>query len=145
MQKHHLDQYDTNNLSQVVFVEHLGTVICVPGDIEQKGWVALLKEEPTIKDWLRKTNVFIASHHGRENGYHADVFTYCKPECIIISDKGIVHETQKDMSALYGTHVTGNGVPFNGNLRKILTTRNDGHLWLQLLPVGSRTYRNFGD
>jgi len=144
LQKHHLGEHDTNNLSQVVFIEHHGTVICIPGDIEKKGWETLLVQEPTIKDWLKRTNVFIASHHGRENGYHADIFTYCNPECIVISDKGIVHDTQKDMSALYGTHVVGSGIYLNGSInRKVLTTRNDGHLWIQLLPGGSRTYRNF--
>ncbi len=146
LQKEHLDSYDTNNLSQIVFVEHQGTVICVSGDLEEKGWKALLIAEPDLKTWLSRTNVFIASHHGRENGYHPDVFTHCKPECIVISDKDIIHNTQEDMSSTYADHVAGNGVLFNGdvsNVRKVLTTRNDGHLYIQLLPGGTRVYGKF--
>ena len=146
LEKTDLPKHDTNNLSQVVFVEHHGTVICISGDMEESGWKILLAKQPAIKEWLKKTNVFIASHHGRENGYCPDVFSHCKPECILISDKGIVHETQRDMSALYGTHVIGNGIPFKNDLsnkRKVLTTRSDGHLYLQLLPYGTRAYHNF--
>ena len=146
LQKAHLDSYDTNNLSQIVFIEHQGTVVCVSGDLEEKGWKALLAAEPEVKTWLARTNIFIASHHGRENGYHPDVFLHCKPECIVISDKDIIHETQEDMSSVYAGHVAGNGVRFNGDTasaRKVLTTRSDGHLYIQLLPGGGRAYSNF--
>lgn len=143
LEKHDLESHDTNNLSQVVFIEHNGTTICVSGDLEEKGWIALLQKNPSIKDWLKKTNVFVASHHGRENGYCADVFSYCKPECVIISDKGIVHDTQRDMASVYGSHVIGQGVPINNRIRKVLTTRDDGHLLIQLHPYSTRIYKNF--
>lgn len=136
----------TNNLSQVIFIEQHGTVVCVSGDLEEEGWKLLLKNEQEIKIWLGRTNVFIASHHGRNNGYYPAVFLYCRPECIIISDKGIMHDTQKDMSAVYGNHVVGGGVIFNGNFlnkRKVLTTRDSGHLWIQLLTGGERVYKSF--
>ncbi len=143
LEKSDLESHDTNNLSQVVFIEHNGTVICISGDLEEKGWVKLLLKYPTVKDWLRRTNIFIASHHGRENGYCAEIFSYCAPECIVISDKGIVHDTQKDMASVYGSHVTGMGVAINSRLRKVLTTRDDGHIWIQLHPESTRVYNNF--
>ena len=147
LQKGHLgDSYDTNNLSQIIFIEHQGTVVCVSGDIESKGWQALLTAEPDIKNWLARTNIFVAAHHGRDNGYHSDVFVHCKPECIVISDKDIIHETQEDMRAVYARHVQGSGVAFNDNAsspKKVLTTRDEGHLYIQLLPGGTRTYSNF--
>lgn len=146
LDKEHLETPDTNNLSQIVFIEHNGTVVCVSGDLEEKGWKTILEKQPEIKNWLSKTNIFIASHHGRDNGYCSDVFNYCKPECIIISDKGIVHDTQKDMASVYGNHIQGDGIIFNGDLvnkKKVLTTRNSGHLYLQLLPMGTRNYSNF--
>lgn len=136
----------TNNLSQVVFIEYLGTVICISGDLEVAGWEKLFATKPAVTTWLARTNIFIASHHGRTNGYSPKVFDYCKPECIIISDKGIVHETQRNMSAVYGGHVAGDGVFYNDdafNKRKVLTTRDSGHLWVQLLTGGVRTYWNF--
>lgn len=143
LEKSDLENHDTNNLSQVVFVEHHGTTVCISGDLELKGWTALIQKHPTIKDYLAKTNVFVASHHGRENGYCPDVFSHCAPECIVISDKGIVHDTQRDMASLYGNHVNGQGVSMNDRTRKVLTTRDDGHLWLQLHPGSIRIYRNF--
>lgn len=146
LQKEHLDKVDTNNLSQVIFIEHYDTVVCVSGDLEEKGWQTLLQANPVIKDWLKRTNIFIASHHGRENGYCPDVFSHCKPECIIISDKGIIHDTQKNMSAVYGTHVSTNGIKLGVNSsepRKVLTTRDDGHIYIQLMTGGTRLYNTF--
>ena len=145
LQKGDLESHDTNNLSQIVFIEYNNSVICISGDLEEKGWKALLEKQPGIKTWLARTNIFIASHHGRDNGYCPEIFSYCKPECIIISDKGIMHDTQRNMSSVYGEHVAGAGVYFNNNLskRKVLTTRDDGHIWVQLHPGGSRIYRNF--
>ncbi len=146
LQKEDLESHDTNNLSQIVFIEHNDSVICISGDLEEKGWKTLLEKQPGIKTWLARTNIFIASHHGRDNGYYPEIFSYCKPECIIISDKGIIHDTQRNMSSVYGEHVTGTGVSFNDDLsnkRKVLTTRDDGHIWVQLHPGGNRIYRNF--
>jgi beta-lactamase superfamily II metal-dependent hydrolase len=147
LEKSDLENYDTNNLSQVVFIEHNGTVICIPGDIEEIGWKMLLKKHPEIKDWLKKTNILVASHHGRENGYCSDIFSHCGPECVIISDKWVIHDTQEDMCSVYGRCVKGDGISFLGDnsaqKRKVLTTRNDGHVFIQLFPGGSRYYSTF--
>lgn len=143
LEKSDLDTHDTNNLSQVVFIEDKGTVICISGDLEQKGWLKLIEKFPKVKEWLRKTDVFVASHHGRENGYCPDTFSHCTPECIVISDKGIIHDTQRDMASFYSNHVSGSGVYLNGRSRKVLTTRDDGHLWIQLHPNSTRVYNNF--
>lgn len=143
LEKYDIENHDTNNLSQVVFIEHHGTTVCISGDLELKGWTALIKKYPIINDWLKKTNVFVASHHGRENGYCPDVFANCAPECVVISDKGIVHDTQKDMASLYGSHVSGQGVSINNRTRKVLTTRDDGHLWLEIHPGPARIYKSF--
>lgn len=146
LEKDHLDAHDTNNLSQVVFIEHNGSVICISGDLEEKGWAALLEKQLGVKNWLAKTDVFVASHHGRNNGYYPEIFLHCKPECIIISDKGIVHDTQKDMASVYGKHINGDGVALNNksdSKRKVITTRDDGHIYIQLFPGGVRVYSNF--
>jgi beta-lactamase superfamily II metal-dependent hydrolase len=146
LEKTHLENPNANNLSQVVFIEQYGTTICVSGDLEEKGWKTLLEKQPDIKIWLAKTNIFIASHHGRNNGYYPDIFNYCKPECIVISDKGIIHDTQKDMASVYGNHIQGSGIIFDGNSvnrRKVLTTRDSGHIYIQLFPNGIRNYSCF--
>lgn len=113
---------DTNNLSLVSFVHYDGMGVVFTGDLETAGWQNLLKE-PSFCAHLRRVNVFIASHHGRVNGYCEDVFNYCSPEIVLISDKEIVHETQK---LTYANKATG--IPWNGGpeRRFVFTTRSDG-------------------
>lgn len=135
---------DTNNLSQIVFVSYAGSIICISGDVEEAGWKRLLLNEQA-KAWLQATRVLVAAHHGRENGYAKEIFDHCSPECVIFSDKETVHGTQEGMAQLYSNHVIGDGISFirEGSVqsRKVLTTRNDGHLWLRFHPDGRREYK----
>lgn len=118
---------DTNNLSLVSFIHYDGIGIIFPGDIEKAGWQELLKNT-SFCNHLCRTNIFVASHHGRVNGYCEDVFNYCKPDIVIISDKEITHETQKQT---YAKHVSG--VLWNGGPEKryVLTTRSDGMIHIK--------------
>ena len=109
--------------------------MCVPGDLEQEGWKKILKKEGVIEK-LKSTNVLIASHHGRENGYYPEVFNYCKPECIIISDGGIEYDTQKNMPSVYAQHVKY-GINFRGTSRRVLTTRKYGDLLINIDHFGT--------
>lgn len=113
---------DTNNLSLVTFIHYDNFGVVFPGDLEKSGWQELLKNG-SLRANLQKVNIFVASHHGREGGYCEDVFNYCKPEIVIISDKEIVHDTQKQ---LYQKHASG--IPWNNGetTRYVLTTRSDG-------------------
>jgi len=98
----------------------------------------LLKDE--VRKHLSTTNVIIAPHHGRENGYHEAIFAHCKPEVIVISDKEIMHGTQDGMAQKYSNHVTGQGIYYNGVQRRVLTTRTDGHILINFGLDGSREY-----
>jgi len=113
---------DTNNLSLVAFVHYDSMGIIFPGDLEKAGWQELLKSDD-FRNHLRRVNIFVASHHGREGGYCEEVFNFCAPDIVIISDKEIIHETQKNN---YSKHAKG--IPFNGGpeIRYVLTTRSDG-------------------
>lgn len=115
---------DTNNISLVTFLECNGKKFILPGDIELRGWLALLRRDDFTAE-LVGGNVFIASHHGRESGYCKEVFDICKPEVIIFSDSPVFHATQ-EMSQIYGNHATG--INFNGSIRYVLSTRRDGTL-----------------
>lgn len=72
---------DTNNLSLVVFVKFGGFSMMFPGDLEKTGWRALLLD-PAFRAELAGTDVLMASHHGRENGFCEDVFEHLKPRCV---------------------------------------------------------------
>lgn len=114
---------DINNLSLVTFLFQGGLRIIFSGDLEEAGWRLLLTNK-NFCSCLSRVNVFVASHHGRRNGFYANVFQYCKPDVIVFSDSSIVHETQQT-AGLY--HPYASGVMFaDNNKRHVLTTRNNG-------------------
>ena len=116
---------DANNLSLLVFMKMENTTFLLTGDLERPGWLSLLKKQ-RVQTLLGHVDYFIASHHGRENGYCKEVFKYCNPKAIIFSDASISYDTQK-MSSTYGQHASG--ISFSGQRRKVLTTRNDGSIF----------------
>lgn len=125
---------ETNNLSVVTFVRYGQCGIMFPGDLETAGWQGFLSNQIFL-DCLRRTNILVASHHGREGGYCENIFAYCSPHAVIISDKAIVHGTQDH--DLYSRHCSG--LNFGGTLRKVLTTRNDGKITIDVPPIGNYT------
>ncbi len=108
----------------VTFIKVGALKVIVPGDLEASGWRSHLKNA-SFRNALESVDVFVASHHGRESGYCREVFDYCKPSVIVISDGPKQFATQ-EMVNTYATHVSG--VRFNGQLRKVLTTRSDGSI-----------------
>lgn len=114
---------DTNNLSLVLFLHAPGLSIIFPGDLEKAGWASLL-QRTDFRENLSRVNIFVASHHGRESGYVKEVFDFCKPNIVIISDEAKKYDTQE---INYGNHAKG--IPWNQTeVRKVLTTRKDGKI-----------------
>ncbi len=126
---------DTNNLSIITFISYGGIGVMFPGDLESAGWKEFLKN-PTFINCLRQTKIFIASHHGRIGGYNAEVFSFCSPDVIIISDKSVEHDTQEHNS--YQQHASGLNFG-DGTIRKVLTTRNDGKITIDIPTAGNYT------
>lgn len=126
------DFTDTNNLSLLIFLVIRDMTVVLPGDLERAGWLALL-QNPDVCDLLRRVDIFVASHHGRETGYCREVFYYCKPSLIVMSDGPVEYDTQR-MAAAYAQHARGSW--FNGasgrEWRKVVTTRRDGHVRWEL-------------
>ena len=121
---------DTNNLSLVVFIEFHGFKIVFPGDLAREGWLSLLIRED-FRAELRDIDILVASHHGREDGYCEEVFDWCAPSAVVISDKEMVHGTQ-EMVPTYRNHIEqhhpGGVIVNDGAHRRVLTTRRDGHI-----------------
>jgi beta-lactamase superfamily II metal-dependent hydrolase len=128
----------TNDLSLVVFLKFAGFKMLFPGDLERAGWSALLRKDD-FRAELAGTDVLVASHHGRENGFYEDIFNYFTPGAVVISDKPIAHETQRMVSD-YRRVVRDNGVIVRstGKRRHVLTTRRDG--WIQFTVMGDGSY-----
>jgi len=123
---------DENNLSLVTFLHYGSVHLVFPGDLECAGWRQLLRM-PAFRSELAQVNVFVASHHGRENGYCAEVFEVCRPELIVISDNHMAFESQETVDQ-YAQHASG--VFFtDGRIRRVLTTRRDGTIWIRQRPT----------
>ena len=115
---------DTNNISLVTFLECNSLKFIIPGDLEKSGWERLL-DDTAFRAELSGVNIFIASHHGRESGYCRAVFDICHPNGFVFSDSPIKYATQ-EMANIYATHASG--LTFNGQTRRVLSTRKDGSL-----------------
>ena len=120
------DFTETNNLSLVIFLHCHGLHIVFPGDLENAGWGKLLAN-PEFVEELKTVNVFVASHHGRENGCCQAVFNIngVEPRIVIFSDSGIQYDTQQTV-AWYRNR--SSGMDYNGTRRHVFTTRNDGKI-----------------
>lgn len=124
---------DSNNLSLAVFVRCGPHKILFPGDLEKPGWKALLKNEEFVRE-LHGVSLFVASHHGRENGYCPEVMALCPNiEAIIISDESKVYQTQ-ETTDLYRKHARG--FIYENQRRCVLTTRRDSSMQFQLRQTG---------
>lgn len=127
---------DTNNLSLVVFLHFQGIHLVFPGDLEKAGWRTLLQLND-FQEHLSRVNIYIASHHGRESGYCEEVFDYCNPDIIIISDESKKFETQEVDYKKHASGISWEG----GSTRYVLTTRNDGMITISN-PTGYRYFVN---
>ena len=126
------DFTETNNLSLVIFLHCHSLHIVFPGDLENAGWEKLLAN-PDFVEELKTVNVFVASHHGRENGCCEAVFNISgvEPGIVIFSDAGIQYDTQQTV-AWYRNR--SSGMDYNGARRHVFTTRNDGKITIDANP-----------
>lgn len=126
---------DENNLSMAVELVANGLSFMFTGDLEKAGWVKLL-ERADLRAALARTQVFFASHHGRESGCCPEVFDYCRPRFVVISDKAKGFQTQ-ETHAFYHAKATGGRIIGEDDARFVLTTRHDGDIRFDVFPNGS--------
>lgn len=121
-----------NNHSAVVIIEYCGIKVIVPGDNELESWKMLTGKSAFINE-IKNTDLFIASHHGRESGYYSKLFEKINPKLCIISD-GRVQNT--DATSRYSHHATGWVVHSrkvdDSISRNCLTTRTDGYIDIEI-------------
>ena len=114
-----------NNHSVVTVLEYSGVKILIPGDNELPAWDELLNRRDFVTA-IAGTHVLVASHHGRDSGFHGPLFDYFKPLITLISDGRVVDNsaTARYTNVTHGKQVIRrNGT---GQYRKCVTTRNDG-------------------
>lgn len=138
--RHGIDFIDTNNLSLAAFVSFGPFTILFGGDLERAGWRQLLKN-PAFRAKLATTTVYVASHHGRENGCSEEIFEICHPELVIFSDGRKQYGTQETRD-WYATRTRGipdfsrPGGILGQPLRKVMTTRRDGTITIDVATDG---------
>lgn len=96
---------DFHNLSLVTFLSYEGFKVIFPGNLKTAGWQALLRNHK-FREQLRQVNLFVASNHGQADGYCLEVFNYCNPDLIIISNDhqklispAVVHQYEQHIQA----------------------------------------------
>jgi beta-lactamase superfamily II metal-dependent hydrolase len=117
---------DENNLSMATFLKCHGIGVMFTGDLEKAGFAALLKHNESFKQALSETQVYVASHHGRETGCSEEILPFLKNVYyVVISDKGYMYDTQRTLPFY---RKIAKGGPFRGATRHVLTTRRDGRI-----------------
>ncbi len=124
---------EENNLSLVTMLTCGLHRVIFPGDMERAGWLRLL-QDPFFVAMLKDVTIFVCSHHGRANGYCAEVLNLCPSiQCFIISDKKKGHQSQETLD-WYRPYARG--FDYNGQHRHILTTRRDGNMQFNISAQG---------
>ena len=125
-----------NNHSIVTVIEYQGVKILSPGDNESPSWEELLANG-SFKESIRGTHVLVAPHHGRESGFHVELFDHISPLITIISDGRTVDTSA---TSRYSTKTKGWRVQKGSGTyedRKCVTTRSDGHIEVKIAPSQS--------
>ncbi len=115
-----------NNHSVVTVISYAGVKILLPGDNESPSWGELLKR-PDFKQAISGVDVLVAPHHGRESGFHSELFKYFRPYITIISDGRFVDTsaTNRYSAVTKGFEVRSRSRG-TSQKRKCVTTRSDG-------------------
>ena len=93
-----------NNHSVVTVLEYSRIKVLIPGDNESASWEELLNRDDFVAA-ITGTHVLVASHHGRESGFHSPLFDHFTPTITLISDGRTV-----DTSATSSVHKRDQGV-----------------------------------
>lgn len=112
------------SLGLVTFLEYADIKIIFPSDLDNAGWNNLLQSYE-FRHKLEKVNIFVASSHGEEKGYCREIFNYCKPEIIIVSNKDNKPLNPR-MKELYNGHAKGSIVGVSDNNQRLYSTYEDG-------------------
>jgi competence protein ComEC len=116
-----------NNHSLIIVLEVHGEKIVFTGDNESCSYNKLF-EDKDFENKIANADILLASHHGRESGYHLDFVEQVNPKLTIISDGRF---TGTSVTNKYSALTSGLEVYKKGSekmTRKVLSTRQDGDI-----------------
>lgn len=130
------ENLSVNNKSVVTFVRFGNETILYGGDVEEEGWLKLLNN-PKFVELLKLTTILIASHHGRDSGYCSEIFEHFTPK-LVIASAGKYRDSDATSKYDYQVKEEFSVTDEDGNKkgRKLLSTRNDGHMRLTIYNDG---------
>lgn len=135
------DFQSPHNLSLITFVQYKDINLILPGDLENDGWQKLLQSD-NFRQKLERVNIFVAANHGEESGYCHEVFRYCHPEIVIISNKEDKPISPQMMDKY---EVQAKGTPSQISDKKVLTTYCEGTITISKYLDGRRNIRTQHD
>lgn len=123
---------NANNLSLLVFIDIGNRSFVLGGDMQRAGWLQMLQNQD-VRKRLESVDIFVATHHGQQRGYCREVFEYCKPKLVVISD-GPSKRNSQPMVDIYSQYASGDfcTTQHGPEMRNVVTTRNDGNIFWSL-------------
>jgi competence protein ComEC len=121
-----------NNQSIISVFSYANCKVIIPGDNESPSYRELLQQNE-FRIAIQNADILIASHHGRESGYHEEFLNLVNPRLTVISDS-----SKKDTSAIADYSIASrgwnvfsrkDGSPIR---RKTLSTYNDGYITIKV-------------
>ncbi|MBW4622348.1 MAG: hypothetical protein KME17_23710 [Cyanosarcina radialis HA8281-LM2] len=118
---------DFANLSLVTFLSSQGINILFPGNLKAEGWRNLLRNS-RFRQQLSQVNLLVASNYGREDGYCSEVFDYCRPELLVVTNRNLDRSSPTAISQ-YERQMQR----FHQSLtpQRVLTNRHNGTITIQ--------------
>ncbi len=117
-----------NNYSIVTVLDYFGLKFMFPGDLEYAGWAALLNHSAFVSA-IAGTNILIAAHHGRQQGWCVDLLNYISPQLVIISDSAA---KETSYASEYSNRTLGARVKAKSTgevkTKRVVSTRDNGHI-----------------
>lgn len=137
------DKIDLNELTYFVSIEVGKNKILFTGDMTADGVNKILssKNADSFKKFVKGTTILKVPHHGRENGCSQEMFDafITKPLLCVVSDE-VLNDKNEGTSNIqwYTDRTSDQKVSIDGEMqsRKVLTTRKDKDIFLQITDTG---------
>lgn len=137
------DDMDLNELSWFTSFQIGGRKILFTGDMTAVGVRKILESEKAdeFKRFVSGTTLLKVPHHGRENGCSQEMFDAfgTKPLLCVVSDQVLNRQNEGTSNVQWYSERTSDArITIDGVLqdRKVLTTRNDGDIYIEISDNG---------
>lgn len=117
-----------NNSSVISRISLSGLSILVCGDMESSGWEYIFNKDCFSRgSWdslIENIDILIAPHHGHGSGFSTKLMQKARPAIVVAS----VASKNPNIDLRYSDKYFVKGWNIGGITRRLLTTRNDGHI-----------------